>query len=788
MSRIAVLLLLLVPASARAVFHIAVIDEVMSGAGGNPNVQYVEIRTLTGGQNDVCHSRLTVFKCVADGGGFQVLIDNLGGASAVNPCLADSTAGHRWIMASPSAATFLAASGITPDFTWDNGVTGNIPTSCGMVCWGAPGTLTPPPNPPTWMAGDPTQYVDCVAYGPYDGTAEPLGNPAATDTPGNGTFSLTRTGDTMFSNNFHLACPTPTASGGTQTPGSFGACSPPTTTTTTTLPAGGADKCTSAKLKAVAKKEASLLKCQSKVAAKNDTTKLSTCEMKASGKFATAFGAAGACAGNQTACEDIADNCESTVAAAMTETFPSKCEAAKRKAAAKLASGELKCYSKAAAKGVPVDTVGCIPKAQSKFSAAIGAAGSCADGGSPQSLVENTCTKPAVETDGMGNVTGVCPPPTTSTTTTTTLPPGSKSLRFTPTAGTTSCGGAGLSPPPSCSPAACTGELDSDTSCTTKTNDLGLGCLYIGGGNAKTIPPGAIPYAGAAYYFNISGTNLLGSAGTGTLDCTKAAGPSKVCLNSDALPACTSDANCGGTVNGCFLRANCFFGPPLEFPNPATTSLTTCALNVVRIDASGTIDPTTGETNASLPLASEVYVTGNLGSPCPHCVGGSCTYGANALLPCANASNTLTSQDCPPERGLGLYQAPLPVNLSPLTTGTSTLTAADGNFCTEKRCRDNLALCTADSDCKCLNPPSCTNHAPCVAQQTPGALGNPSAQCVKETGSSPGDLTDGLAHFSILASAYCIPTTTNGTIDGVADLPGPGATSIPGNAQVVPTP
>ena len=35
-------------------------------------------------------------------------------------------------------------SGITPDFTWDNGVTGSIPTSCGMVCWGAPGGTVPP--------------------------------------------------------------------------------------------------------------------------------------------------------------------------------------------------------------------------------------------------------------------------------------------------------------------------------------------------------------------------------------------------------------------------------------------------------------------------------------------------------------------------------------------------------------------------------------------------------------------------------------------------------------------
>jgi hypothetical protein len=54
-------------------------------------------------------------------------------------------------------------------------------------------------------------------------------------------------------------------------------------------------------------------------------------------------------------CEDVADACESSVAGAFVDTFPSKCESAKRKAAGKLAQGELGCYAKAAAKGLPVE-------------------------------------------------------------------------------------------------------------------------------------------------------------------------------------------------------------------------------------------------------------------------------------------------------------------------------------------------------------------------------------------------------------------------------------------------
>src|SRR5437762_1022387 len=115
MSRIAVLLasllVLLAPVPGRAAFHFAVIDEMMSGAGGNTSVQYVEIRMLGAGQNNVCHSRLTVFRCSADGGGSVVLIGDLTNGNP-QPCLTDGTAGHRWIMASPSAVTFLAASGI----------------------------------------------------------------------------------------------------------------------------------------------------------------------------------------------------------------------------------------------------------------------------------------------------------------------------------------------------------------------------------------------------------------------------------------------------------------------------------------------------------------------------------------------------------------------------------------------------------------------------------------------------------------------------------------------------
>src|SRR5262245_45644047 len=142
-----------------------------------------------------------------------------------------------------------------------------------------------------------------------------------------------------------------------------------------------ADKCTGAKLKAVGKKEAGLLACESKVAAKNDTSGLAACRSKVIAKFSTAFAKAGSCPGDQTRCEDIADGCDSAIAAFLTDTFPSKCEASKRKAAGKLAARELGCYAKAAAKAIALDGA-CIAKAQGKFGAVVGKAGACPDGGS----------------------------------------------------------------------------------------------------------------------------------------------------------------------------------------------------------------------------------------------------------------------------------------------------------------------------------------------------------------------------------------------------------------------
>jgi hypothetical protein len=152
-------------------------------------------------------------------------------------------------MATPALA---AAACITPDFTFTPpaGHPGIFP-SCGMVCWGAPGMVPPPPA--SWDVTLPDSYVDCVAYGPYTGpTPSGFVAPAAT-TPGGGSMSLTRVGESGDdSADFALAAPSPTNNANlTGSPG--GACATTTTTTSptvtsTTFPPGAGQRLTGKKL------------------------------------------------------------------------------------------------------------------------------------------------------------------------------------------------------------------------------------------------------------------------------------------------------------------------------------------------------------------------------------------------------------------------------------------------------------------------------------------------------------------------------------------------------------
>jgi hypothetical protein len=352
---------------------------------------------------------------------------------------------------------------------------------------------------------------------------------------------------------------------------------------------------------------------------------------------------------------------------------------------------------------------------------------------------------------------------TTSTVTTTTLGFTQYKLTLTTsTAGTTFCGSAGFGIP---TLAPFGGQLNDGLS--VKIADLGKGCLYFGGGTATAVPGGALPSTSSSILNITGGTppSLTLGANTGPpTSCTKGVKATNHCAKNPGTVCPTPNVGTGCPGGDtCIADPNCFFAPPLSLPNPVLAGISACVINVVNSDASGTANSATGSASITLPLSSRVYLTGTAyDSPltptvveaCPRCISGLCNGGLNVGLGCTPVGPGLTAVECPPTNAQ--FQAPLAINLA-LTTGTATVTAASGIFCTGGVTTLQL-------------------HA--------GAFGKPLARTIQEVGTPAGSLTDGLPHATTLASVFCVPKTGNALIDPSADLPGPGAISVVGDTRL----
>src|SRR5262245_33230404 len=363
---------------------------------------------------------------------------------------------------------------------------------------------------------------------------------------------------------------------------------------------------------------------------------------------------------------------------------------------------------------------------------------------------------------------GVC---TTTTTTTTTLggtttTTGGGATTTTTTTSTTST---------TCAPSGCV-QLNLDFTngaagghcgdaldgTGTSIKPLTCGGLNIGGGGS-TIHEGPTP-DGSTNRFLVSCADVNSV-------CTLKAYPTAPAVNS-AAPDCT--------VTGCN------FGTPLEIPNPNLPNLTTCVLNSFAQDASGTLSLVDGTSSTNVSLISDTYLTGNLTEPCPRCrVGaggtgtfaagtrqapatGFCDRGPRKAQACTSTNPIGLTRDCqtggadathpciPAHMDScidGTHVGPINVDLSPLTTGAASKSAPDGNFCGQ--------------------------HA--SAPGTFGCFGQPTCQMITESGKpATGPITVGTPASATLASVFCIAGTGNGLVDFAADLPGPGATSLPG--------
>lgn len=170
--------------------------------------------------------------------------------------------------------------------------------------------------------------------------------------------------------------------------------------------AATSEQCFQNALRAVGTEANAILGCRARVAATNDPSRLAPCEATATAHLENAFDKLH-CGRDRVTCNGKALACGAAVAGVMSDTLPSACEAAKQRAAGKLANRELGCYAKAARTGTPVDAT-CLTKARAKFASAIAHAGTCPDGGSPETLVESACVDQLVANQG-GVVTDICP-------------------------------------------------------------------------------------------------------------------------------------------------------------------------------------------------------------------------------------------------------------------------------------------------------------------------------------------------------------------------------------------
>lgn len=161
----------------RAVFHETVIDEMLTSYGGDPNVQFIEMRMLASLQSFVGNSVFAAFDSTGTYTGDILVVPNN---------VAKSGSGTRWLV---GTMAFQTATGLAPDFIMQPGV---LPTGGGMVCFGGGGGLSPK-NPPTWDRTNIATYVDCVAYGTFSGSGT-IVKPTSLNGDGH---SLQRMGNTM---------------------------------------------------------------------------------------------------------------------------------------------------------------------------------------------------------------------------------------------------------------------------------------------------------------------------------------------------------------------------------------------------------------------------------------------------------------------------------------------------------------------------------------------------------------------------------------------------------------
>lgn len=290
------------------------------------------------------------------------------------------------------------------------------------------------------------------------------------------------------------------------------------------------------------------------------------------------------------------------------------------------------------------------------------------------------------------------------------------------------------------------GAVKSGGSGGTTDKALGCGGLNVGGGES-TVAEGPTP-GGAETQFKITG------------------GPTNWTVSARTAADTGSNNNCSDT--------GCQFGPFLSISNAGTS---TCVKNTFDSPASGAFNSSTGEFDGSVPLDSAVYLTGNSTDPCPRCIAGVCQIGWSSGTgtsptegdPCTATDGAGSTYDCEPN--VASLLPSFPVDLTPISTGTESKSDGGGIFCPGQTGAGAFG-CNGDGS----PSPIC-----------PGDTAGP-PDYIEEVGSPAGPVTiGGGTEGATLASVFCIPSVGGSLgflINSAANLPGPGATSLPGTLEI----
>ena len=346
------------------------------------------------------------------------------------------------------------------------------------------------------------------------------------------------------------------------------------------------------------------------------------------------------------------------------------------------------------------------------------------------------------------------------------------------------------------------------------TPGLNCGGLYFGGsGNAVPLP-NSVPQAGLSI--------------------------ANVCCSGTSLTAVGATAAETGSERTC-TGAGCLFGPPLPVVNLNEPATSTCVVNRLASSARGSGDCALGTSELTAPLSSEIFLAGDslfnclIGDttppgnrcsldsdcgpggicptgiqPCPVCRGAApgsetCFGGPNNGMACvpgttSPGSEYPTSHDCPPVPSLSIGTLPISFALSTgtvieesVTLGTPRVFCgfcrdADDTGCFEGNTRSSLCPEPVGETHPCDSNDDCAAPYESCEQNRPGAFApnGGSARTIRLFGAPAGDARDRLPHTATLASFFCIPPTYDPIIDNAANLPGPGAVTLPGTSQLLP--